>query len=103
MRTMPSTRLNIIWPPRAGSHFLSWVAASNGRYLYMKIKNATEMMMLAVANQLPTVAAFSWFSGDLATAELRSGSAALDPPSAERASFCIMSSRATLAEKRRAR
>jgi len=49
----------------------------------MKIKNATEMMMFAVASQLPTVAAFPWFSDDLRSAELRPGSAALAPSSTD--------------------
>src|ERR1039458_10265883 len=61
-RTAPSTRLNTIWPPSAGLNFLSSVAAKSGRYLYMKMKNASERMTLAAANQPLMVAAFSLVS-----------------------------------------
>src|SRR5713226_4251943 len=58
-RMPPSTRLKAMRPPRAGSIFLSSVAASSGRYLYMKMKKASERMMLPAASQLLRVAAFS--------------------------------------------
>ncbi len=55
----PSTRLKMMRPPRAGSIFFSSVAASSGRYLYMKMKKAREIRRLPIASQLLTVAAFS--------------------------------------------
>src|ERR1700692_4536617 len=58
-RTPPSTRLKAMRPPRAGSIFFSSVAASSGRYLYMKMKKPRERMMLPAASQLLRVAAFS--------------------------------------------
>src|ERR1700734_4276357 len=58
-RTAPSTRLNAICPPRAGFAFLSSVAASSGKYLYMKMKNARERMILPVASHPLIEAAFS--------------------------------------------
>src|SRR5580658_7807856 len=58
-RTTPSIRLNMICPPSAGLSFLSSVAATSGRYLYMKIKKASEMMTLPAASQLLMAAAFS--------------------------------------------
>src|SRR5580704_18214095 len=58
-RITPSTRLNMIWPPSAGSIFLSSVAATSGTYLYMKMKKAREITMLIVANQPLMAAAFS--------------------------------------------
>src|ERR1700687_1005222 len=58
-RIAPSIRLKTIRPPKAGSIFLSSVAASRGMYLYMKMKKASEMTMLTAASQLLMVAAFS--------------------------------------------
>src|SRR5579863_5614652 len=58
-RTAPSTRLKAIWPPSAGFAFLSSVAASRGKYLYMKMKKANEMMTLAAASHPLKAAAFS--------------------------------------------
>src|SRR2546421_8045806 len=58
-RMAPSTRLKMIWPPRAGFTFLISVAASRGRYLYMKMKKASEMAMLTAASQPLRAAAFS--------------------------------------------
>ena len=49
----------MIWPPSAGFAFFSSVAASSGRYLYMKMKKASEMMTLTAASQPLMVAAFS--------------------------------------------
>src|SRR5579864_1545327 len=58
-RIAPSIRLNAIRPPRAGSIFLSSVAASRGMYLYMKMKKASEITILTAASQVLMVAAFS--------------------------------------------
>src|SRR5580704_18388388 len=58
-RTAPSIRLNVICPPRAGFIFLISVAASSGRYLYMKMKKASERMTFAAASHPLRVAAFS--------------------------------------------
>src|SRR5579863_7756870 len=65
-RIAPSTRLNVIRPPSAGSIFLSSVAATSGTYLYMKMKKASEITMLIAANQPLMAAAFSRVS-DLGT------------------------------------
>ena len=46
-------------PPKAGSIFFNSVAANSGRYLYMKMKKASEITMLTVASQPLTAAAFS--------------------------------------------
>src|ERR1700681_435157 len=61
-RMPPSIRLKTIRPPRAGSIFLSSVAARSGMYLYMKMKKASEIRMLTAASQLLRVAAFSRLS-----------------------------------------
>src|SRR5271166_6248132 len=58
-RTAPSTRLNAIWPPRAGLNFFSSVAASSGRYLYMKMKKARDKITLPAASHPLMVAASS--------------------------------------------
>src|SRR5271169_5180408 len=58
-RIAPSIRLKTIRPPSAGSIFLSSVAASNGTYLYMKMKKPSESRRFPTASQLLTVAAFS--------------------------------------------
>src|SRR5277367_6020993 len=58
-RMPPSIRLKMMRPPRAGSIFLSSVAATSGSHLYMKMKKASERMMLMAASQLLRVAAFS--------------------------------------------
>src|ERR1700731_2346057 len=58
-RTAPSTRLNMICPPSAGFAFLSSVAANSGRYLYMKMKKASEMTTFAAASHPLRAAAFS--------------------------------------------
>src|ERR1700688_4206847 len=58
-RTAPSTRLKMICPPSAGFAFFSSVAANRGRYLYMKMKKASEMMTLAAASQPLRAAAFT--------------------------------------------
>src|SRR5437660_5187827 len=58
-RTPPSTRLKAMRPPSAGSIFFSSVAASSGRYLYMKMKKASERIIFPAASQLLRVAAFS--------------------------------------------
>ena len=47
----------MICPLNTGLTFLICVAASSGRYLYMKIKNATEKKMLTVAIQ-PLISSF---------------------------------------------
>src|SRR5437763_15508363 len=58
-RTAPSIRLKAMRPPSAGSIFFSSVAANSGRYLYMKMKKASERMIFPAASQLLRVAAFS--------------------------------------------
>src|SRR5580698_2917089 len=60
-RIPPSTRLKMTWPPSAGFAFLSSVAASRGRYLYMKIKKASEIITLPAASQPLMLPAFSRF------------------------------------------
>src|ERR1700732_3359230 len=72
-RIPPSIRLKAIRPPSAGFIFFSSVAASSGRYLYMKMKNASEITILTAANQLLRVAAFSRDS-DFADADFDFGS-----------------------------
>ena len=98
----PSIRLKMMRPPSAGSIFFSSVAASNGMYLYMKMKNASEMTILTAASQLLMVAAFS---PDLDLEE----SAALGDDGTANATGVfslpspMISSMATFAEKRSAR
>ena len=81
-RIRPSIRLNMICPFSDGWAFFSSVVASSGRYLYMKIKNPTEIRTFTVAIQ-PLISNF--FFG------------AASPIS------CCNSSNCKLAEKRRAR
>ena len=106
MRIPPSTRLKTIRPPSAGSIFFSSVAARSGTYLYMKMKNASEIRRLTAASQLLTVAAFSrlWEEDFCACEEFTAAGAEATAKSPGRTcSSCIMSSMATLAEKRSAR
>src|SRR5271165_4675454 len=98
-RTAPSMRLKTIWPPKAGLYLLSSVAANSGRYLYMKMKNASETMTFPAASHPLIDAAFSRVCDGEDSTSLRLGGtveACVD-------SFCITSSIATFAEKRKAR
>src|ERR1019366_9208989 len=71
IRMSPSTRLNTICCPKTGFTFFSSVVASRGRYLYMKMKKATEKAMFTPAIQ-PVISNFLPWS--LSSGSLLSGS-----------------------------
>src|SRR5260370_34047610 len=112
-RMMPSTRLNMIWPLKAGFHFFNSLVVNSGTSLYMAMKKGREMTTFTAASHPLMVAAFSrdfvWAESVVAafvegSASLRftgTAEAAVSTCFVLLASLPITSSIATLAEKRR--